>query len=174
MAAAFSYGWHVVVDKGLLSVWFTFEPKHQLRLSAMGSKHSLGLPPTSAAPIYPDSSSAVGEASPSHGDAINRQVKRGDLSCTARRQLAERKPLHSADVCETTSIKVTSVLATSDRIVRLPELLAIFQISRTTVYEWQKAGRLPRSVALGPRTRGWKLSDITRFLASLGTEASDD
>ncbi|WP_281663541.1 helix-turn-helix transcriptional regulator [Paraburkholderia fungorum] len=66
------------------------------------------------------------------------------------------------------------VTQTSDRIVRLPELLATFQISRTTAYAWQKTGLLPRSVALGPRARGWKLSDIERFLASLGTEARDD
>lgn len=140
----------------------------------MGSKHSLGRPPTSAAPIYLDSSSPVGDAQPSHGETINRQVKYVDLSRIARRQLDVRKSRPGAGVCETTSVNPPLELAASDRIVRLPELLAIFQISRTTAYAWQKTGRLPRSVALGPRARGWKLSDIARFLASLGTEARDD
>ncbi|WP_180970443.1 helix-turn-helix transcriptional regulator [Burkholderia sp. WAC0059] len=93
-----------------------------------------------------------------------------DLSRTARRQLAARTSVASAGVRETTSGNPSLPLPTADRIVRLPELLAIFQISRTTAYAWQKAGLLPRSVALGPRARGWKLSDIARHLASLGED----
>ncbi|WP_080435420.1 helix-turn-helix transcriptional regulator [Burkholderia ubonensis] len=60
-----------------------------------------------------------------------------------------------------------------DRIVRLPELMAILQISRTVVYELQKKGVLPHSVRIGSRSVGWKLSEIERFLASLGTEVGD-
>ncbi|UVS85005.1 AlpA family phage regulatory protein [Burkholderia glumae] len=141
---------------------------------AMGSKHSIERPPTSAAPLYLDSSGSVGDPQPSRSEAINRQVKLGDLSRKARRQLDGSTLTPSADVTETTSANRTREPTTSDRIVRLPELLAIFQISRTTAYAWQKAGLLPHSVVLGPRARGWKLSEIESHLASLGKEARDD
>lgn len=140
----------------------------------MGSKYTAGRPPTNAAPIYLDSSGPVGDALPYPGEASHRHVTYGDLSREVRRQLNVSKFVPPAGASDTTSVTQPLELTTSDRIVRLPELLAIFQISRTTAYAWQKAGRLPRSVALGPRARGWKLSDITRFLASLGTEARDD
>lgn len=140
----------------------------------MGSKLSIERPPTSAAPLYLDSPGSVDDARASRGEAINRPVTYDELSRAARRQLAADNCAPSLGVNEPTSINQTFALATADRIIRLPELLAIFQISRTTAYAWQKAGRLPRSVALGPRARGWKLSDIARFLASLGTEARDD
>ncbi|WP_080410388.1 helix-turn-helix transcriptional regulator [Burkholderia ubonensis] len=137
-----------MVDKGLFSVWSIFEPNLQLRLFAMGSKHSIEGPPTSAAPLYLDSSVTFGGAQPA----------RSGVS----------KP--PACATESTLANQTWELSTSDRIVRLPELLAILQISRTTAYAWQKAGLLPRSVALGPRARGWKLSEIERFIAALGKE----
>lgn len=140
----------------------------------MGSKNPFGQPPISAAPVYLDSAVLVGDAQPSHSEAIKRDVTYGDLSRTARRQLDVRKSATPAGVCEATAANPPLPFATADRIVRLPELLAIFQISRTTAYAWQKAGLLPRSVALGPRARGWKLSDIECHLASLGKEARDD
>lgn len=160
-----------MVDKGLFSVWSIFEPNLQLRLFAMGSKHSIEGPPPSAAPLYLDSSSTVGDTQPSRSEAINRRVTLGDLSRTARRQLDVSKFKPPACATETTLAHQTWELTTSDRIVRLPELLAILQISRTTAYAWQKAGLLPRSVALGPRARGWKLSEIESFIAALGKEA---
>ena len=137
----------------------------------MGSKHSIDGPTTSAAPLCLDSSDSVGDAQPSHSEAINRQVKLGDLSREARRQLDVSTFTPSAYATETTSVNRTWEPTISDRIVRLPELLTILQISRTTAYAWQKAGLLPRSVALGPRARGWKLSEIERFIAALGKEA---
>ncbi|RQQ31936.1 AlpA family phage regulatory protein [Burkholderia stagnalis] len=163
--------WCVMVDKGLLSVWIIFEPNRQLRLFAMGSKYSIERLPTSAATLHLDSSGSVGDAQPSYSEAIDRQVKLGDLSREARHQLDVSTFTRSAYATEATSANRTWEPATSDRIVRLPELLAILQISRTTAYAWQKAGLLPRSVALGPRARGWKLSEIERFIAALGKEA---
>lgn len=163
--------WCVMVDKGLLSVWSIFEPNLQLRLFAMGSKYSIEGPPTSAAPLFLDSSGSVDNGQPSRREATSRQVSLDDLSRKARRQLDVSKLAPPACATETTLANQTWELTTSDRIVRLPELLAILQISRTTAYAWQKAGLLPRSVALGPRARGWKLSEIERFIAALGKEA---
>ncbi|RQR52207.1 AlpA family phage regulatory protein [Burkholderia sp. Bp9126] len=161
----------VMVDKGLLSVWSIFESNLQLRLFAMGSKYSIEEPPISAAALFPDSSGSVDNVQPSRREATSRQVSLDDLSRKARRQLDVSKLASPACATETTLANQTWELTTSDRIVRLPELLAILQISRTTAYAWQKAGLLPRSVALGPRARGWKLSEIERFIAALGKEA---
>ncbi|WP_233846320.1 helix-turn-helix transcriptional regulator [Paraburkholderia sp. HD33-4] len=124
--------------------------------------------------MYLDSSVLVGDARPPQSETINSRVTTDDFLPKVRRQLKIRESVSPAGASETTSANSRLGLAACDRIVRLPELLAIFQISRTTAYEWQKAGRLPHSVALGPRARGWKLSDIERFLASLSTEPRDD
>lgn len=159
-----------MVDKGLLRVWSIFEPNLQLRLFAMGSKHTIEGPPASAAPLYLDSSCSADDALSSDVEATKRDVMLSDFSRNVRRQL-DVSTLPPACAIETMSVNRTREPTTSDRIVRLPELLVILQISRTTAYAWQKAGLLPHSVALGPRARGWKLSDIERFLASLGTEA---
>ncbi|RQN40816.1 helix-turn-helix transcriptional regulator [Paraburkholderia tropica] len=137
----------------------------------MGSKHALEQPLTCAAPLNLDSPGCVDDAHTSRGEATNRPAIYDDLSHVARRQLAGHNCAPALGVNEKAPTNQAFSLATADRIIRLPELLAILQISRTTAYAWQKAGRLPRSVALGPRARGWKLSDVARFLASLGTEA---
>lgn len=60
-----------------------------------------------------------------------------------------------------------------DPIIRLPELKKILGVSRSTVYAWMDQKVLPKSVALGPRARGWKTSDIAAFLDSLTANGQD-
>jgi predicted DNA-binding transcriptional regulator AlpA len=57
-----------------------------------------------------------------------------------------------------------------DRILRLPDVLHIVGIGRTTLYEMMKAGTFPAPLHLSVRTRGWRLSAIEAFLASKEAE----
>lgn len=96
-----------------------------------------------------------------------------------RRRLALDSSASTPATAATESVAQTAhapILPASDRIIRLPELLAILQISRTTAYELQKKKILPQSVSItgGGRAMGWKLSDIDRYLASLSKEGRDD
>jgi prophage regulatory protein len=56
--------------------------------------------------------------------------------------------------------------ATTSRILRLPETRRVTGVSRTTLYDWMKAGRFPQAVKLGPRSIGWRESDINDWLSS--------
>ncbi|WP_374258492.1 helix-turn-helix transcriptional regulator [Aquabacterium sp.] len=56
----------------------------------------------------------------------------------------------------------------NDALLRLPEVLAIIPVSRTTWYQGVKDGLYPQQVKLGPRVSAWRRSDIDALLASLG------
>lgn len=55
---------------------------------------------------------------------------------------------------------------TPDRILRLPEVLAMVGIGRTLLYELVKSQQFPAPLKLSARTRGWRLSAIEAFLAA--------
>ena len=52
----------------------------------------------------------------------------------------------------------------SRRILRLPKVLEITGLSRTTVWRQIQAGTFPRPLKLGPRAVGWPASDIDEWL----------
>jgi prophage regulatory protein len=54
--------------------------------------------------------------------------------------------------------------------VRLPAILAVFPVSRSTWWAGVKSGRFPQPVKLGPRLTAWKVADIRRLLS----EAAED
>ena len=50
--------------------------------------------------------------------------------------------------------------------VRLPQILAVIPVSKSTWWAGVKAGRFPPSVKLGPRTTAWLVNDIRALIAS--------
>ena len=48
--------------------------------------------------------------------------------------------------------------------VRLPAILRVFPISRSTWWAGVKTGKYPRSVKLSPRTTAWRVGDIRALL----------
>ena len=46
------------------------------------------------------------------------------------------------------------------------ELLKKFQISRTTLFRWVKAGSFPSPVRIGRRTIRWRADEIDEFVKS--------
>jgi len=54
--------------------------------------------------------------------------------------------------------------ALSDPILRLPEVLELFPVGRSTWYGGVQTGRYPQPVRLSVRTVGWRLSDIEELI----------
>jgi predicted DNA-binding transcriptional regulator AlpA len=48
--------------------------------------------------------------------------------------------------------------------VRLPTILAVFPVSRSTWWQGVKDGRFPRPHKLGPRVTAWKAEDIRSLI----------
>jgi predicted DNA-binding transcriptional regulator AlpA len=54
--------------------------------------------------------------------------------------------------------------------LRLPQVLALVPVSRSTWWAGCKTGRFPKPVKLGPRTTAWRAEDIAALLEQLGQE----
>lgn len=48
--------------------------------------------------------------------------------------------------------------------LRLPQVLAVFPVSRSTWWQGVKEGRYPASYKLGPRAAGWRAEDIRALI----------
>ena len=48
--------------------------------------------------------------------------------------------------------------------LRLPAVLALVPVSRSTWLAWTKSGKAPKPVKLSERTTAWKVADIRAFL----------
>ena len=48
--------------------------------------------------------------------------------------------------------------------MRLPAVLSVFPVSKSTWWAGISAGRFPRGVKLGPRITAWKVEDIRRLI----------
>lgn len=57
--------------------------------------------------------------------------------------------------------------ATSDKLLRLPEVLAMFPVSRSTWYAGVASGLYPAPVKLGVRAVAWRESTIQALIAKL-------
>ena len=48
--------------------------------------------------------------------------------------------------------------------VRLPQILAVFPVGRSSWWQGVRAGRFPAPVKLGPRTTAWRVEDILALI----------
>lgn len=56
--------------------------------------------------------------------------------------------------------------------IRLPEILNLLPIGRSTWWLWVATGKAPKGIKLGAKTTAWKLSDIQKLLDDLSKEGS--
>ena len=54
--------------------------------------------------------------------------------------------------------------------LRLPQVLAIFPISKSSWWEGCRTGRYPKPVKLGPRTTVWRAEDIRAFIDHISSQ----
>ena len=59
------------------------------------------------------------------------------------------------------------MLNVKTKIIRLPELIIITGLSRTTIYTRIKAGLLPSPVSLGGRAVGWLTHEVEELITAL-------
>lgn len=57
--------------------------------------------------------------------------------------------------------------------LRLPKVLAIFPVSKSSWWEGCRTGRYPKPVKLGPRTTAWRAEDIAALVEKLGNQTPD-
>ena len=57
-----------------------------------------------------------------------------------------------------------------NRLLRLPEVLTLIPVSKSTWWAGVASGRFPKSVKIGPRTTAWRASDIYQLLEELSSE----
>lgn len=50
--------------------------------------------------------------------------------------------------------------------VRLPQVLSVIPVSRSTWWAWIKAGKAPAGTKLSPRITAWRVDQIREVLAS--------
>lgn len=60
------------------------------------------------------------------------------------------------------------------RLLRLNQVLARFNISRSSFLEGCRTGRFPQPIKIGPRTTVWKSEDIDAFIENLGKQGADN
>lgn len=53
----------------------------------------------------------------------------------------------------------------NERLLRLPEVLAIFPVSRSTWYLGMARGIYPKPVKIGTRAAAWRQSDIEKLIS---------
>src|SRR5436190_14575860 len=57
--------------------------------------------------------------------------------------------------------------------MRLPAILSVFPVSRSTWWAGINAGRFPKGFKLGPRITAWKVEDIRKLIETLGAKATE-
>jgi prophage regulatory protein len=54
-----------------------------------------------------------------------------------------------------------------ERILRIPQVIELTGLKKTSLYLMIKSGKFPRPVRIGKRAVGWKLSDLKEWLERL-------
>jgi prophage regulatory protein len=52
--------------------------------------------------------------------------------------------------------------------IRLPQVLKVFPVSKSSWWAGVKDGRFPKPVKLGPKTTAWRVQDIRALIDSQG------
>ena len=52
--------------------------------------------------------------------------------------------------------------------LRLPDVLKVFPVSKSSWWAGIKEGRYPQPVKLGPKMTAWRVEDIRELIAKLG------
>lgn len=62
--------------------------------------------------------------------------------------------------------------AASTRLLRLPEVLSLVNVSWRTLLRWEREGRFPKRYKIGPRIVAWKECEIQQWFAERDVAAT--
>ncbi|MDL2280133.1 AlpA family phage regulatory protein [Desulfovibrio sp. OttesenSCG-928-G11] len=65
-----------------------------------------------------------------------------------------------------------SVIIPSTGFLRLPQVLALVPVGKSSWWEGCKSGRYPKPIKLGPRTTVWRAEDIRTFIEGVSQDAT--
>lgn len=54
-----------------------------------------------------------------------------------------------------------------EKFLRLPQVMELTGLAKSTVWLWVKEGKLPKPTKLSPRVSVWKESEIMAWIASI-------
>lgn len=54
--------------------------------------------------------------------------------------------------------------------LRLPQVLTVIPVSKSTWWKWVADGRAPKSVKLGPHITAWTVDSIRKFIMQLDSQ----
>ena len=57
--------------------------------------------------------------------------------------------------------------------VRLPALVKLLGVSKTTIYKEIRAGRFPKHVRISPRTSAWRISDLQTHFDNIDSRPAE-
>lgn len=64
-------------------------------------------------------------------------------------------------------IKNQSEILPETGFIRLPQILCLIPIGKSTWWAWVASGKAPAGIKLGRKTTAWKVEDIRQFLQKL-------
>ena len=83
--------------------------------------------------------------------------------------------LHNTEPVENNMITLQNKpRAEVDRIIRLPEVLAMTGVSESTITRWERGGEFPCRLRIGARSVGWRLSQVSRWIVSRNAAISEE
>ena len=56
-----------------------------------------------------------------------------------------------------------------NRIIRLPEVMQLTGLGRSSIYAYIQCKKFPPAIAIGARARGWKLDEIASWIEQRAT-----
>ena len=62
--------------------------------------------------------------------------------------------------------------AIKDQFLRLPQVMEISGLAKSTIWAYVKKGKFPQPIKLSARVTVWKLSDIHKWMESFNTEVA--
>jgi prophage regulatory protein len=57
--------------------------------------------------------------------------------------------------------------STNEEVLRKPQIRKIVKASDATIWRWEKAGKFPKRIKIGPNSVGWLKSEIDEWLQNL-------
>ena len=55
-----------------------------------------------------------------------------------------------------------------DKLLRIPQVMELTGLAKSTVWLWVKEGKLPKPIKLSPRVSVWKESELMAFINGVG------
>lgn len=65
-------------------------------------------------------------------------------------------------------------MVSTQRIMRLPEVLKTVGLSRSTLYKQISVGLFPTQISLGARAKGWLSQEVEALIEARASGAADD